>query len=119
MDNKKNLKKVKMAYMNRAGYLMECYFSDLLTDIKHIEEMKKGDILYFIIQPNCTHCTTKEQYDDIRDSCATVWGNYAVIRIEMIDIDQYIIKNWAILDQSSYDTKSQELIQHYKDFVMD
>ena len=42
MDNKKNLKEVKMAYMNRAGYLMECYFSDLLTDIKHIEEMKKA-----------------------------------------------------------------------------
>lgn len=112
------LNSIKAFYVNRAAHFMENYFSDLIIDLPCIEAMKKGETLYFIVQPNCTHIANKKNYDDTRDVCARVWGNYVVFRIDMIDTDQYTIRNWDILDKSSYDTKSQELIGRYKEFVL-
>lgn len=54
----------------------------------------------------------------MRDLCAQFWGNYVIIRIEKVDDDRYTIKNWDVLDKKTYDTKSSELIQKYKDFVL-
>ena len=118
MEYKLNFNEVKNAYMNRAGALMESYFSDLYHDVKMIENMKKGNIYFFLIQPNCTHSAEVDNYDEIRDLCAQFWGNYVIIRIEKVDDDHYTIKNWDVLDKKSYDTKSSELIQKYKDFVL-
>lgn len=42
MEYNMNFNEVKNAYMNRAGALMESYFSDLYHDVKMIENMKKG-----------------------------------------------------------------------------
>ena len=52
MKYKMNFNEVKNAYMNRAGALMESYFSDLYHDVKRIENMKKGNIYFFMIQHN-------------------------------------------------------------------
>ena len=116
MEYKMNFNEVKNAYMNRAGSLMESFFSDLYHDVKMIEKMTEGSVYYFIVQPNCTHLAEEEIYDVLRDSCARCWGNYAVFRIETTDESHYIIKNWDILEKSSYDTQSAELIQKYKNF---
>ena len=118
MENKMKFNEVKNSYMNCAGALMESYFYDLYHDVKMIENMKKGNIYFFIIQPNCTHFAEVDNYDEIRDLCAQFWGNYVIIRIEKVDDDHYTIKNWDALDKKSYDTKSAELIQKYKDFVL-
>ena len=80
---------VKNSYMNRAGALMESYFSDLYHDVKMIENMKKGNICFFLIQPNCTHSAKEDNYDEIRDLCAQFWGNYVIIRIEKVDDDHF------------------------------
>ena len=109
---------VKNSYMNRAGAFMESYFSDLYHDVKMIENMDEGQVCFFIVQPNCTHIAEVENYDMIRDVCARCWGNYVIIRIEKVDDEHYTIKNWDVLDKKSYDTKSAELIQKYKDFVL-
>ena len=118
MEYKMKFNEVKNAYMNRAGILMEDFFSDLYHDVKKKEKKKKGNIYFFIIQPNCTHSAEVDNYDVMRDICAQFWGNYVIIRIEKMDDDHYTIKNWDVLDKKSYDTKSAELIQKYKDFVL-
>lgn len=118
MEYKMKFNEVKNTYMNRAGALMESYFSDLYYDVEMIENMKKGNIYFFIIQPHCTHSADEDNYDEIRDLCAQFWGNYVIIRIEKVDDDHYTIKNWDVLDKKSYDTKSSELIQKYEDFVL-
>lgn len=118
MENKMTFNEVKNAYMNRAGFLMEDYFSDLYYDVQKIENMEKGQVYFFVVQPSCTHIAEAENYDVIRDVCARYWGNYVIFRIEKIDNEHYTIKNWDILDKSSYDTKSKELIQRYENFVL-
>ena len=55
MENTMDLGNTICNYANTAGKLMENYFSDLIRDVEHIKEMVVGDVLYFIIQPNCTH----------------------------------------------------------------
>ena len=118
MEYKMKFNEVRNAYMNRAGFLMEDFFSDMLYDIQKIENMEKGQVYFFVVQPSCTHIAEAENYDEIRDLCAQFWGNYVIFRIEKIDNEHYTIKNWDKLDKSSYDTKSTELIQKYKDFVL-
>lgn len=118
MEYKMNFNEVKNAYMNRAGVLMEGYFSDLYYDVKEIEKMKAGSIYFFIVQPHCTHLARGQNYNEVRDDCAKCWGNYVIFRIEKIDECYYTIKNWDILDKSSYDTQSAELIQRYENFIL-
>lgn len=118
MTEKFDLYNIKREYVERAANLMERYFGDVVLDLENIEKMKINDIIFFIVQPNCTHSATPENYDQKRDDYAKVWGNYVVFRIERIDDKFYTIKNWDILDKMSYDTKNQELIQKYKDFVL-
>ena len=118
MENTMDLGNTICNYANTAGKLMENYFSDLIRDVEHIKEMVVGDVLYFIIQPNCTHTADESNYNGTRDNCADVWGNYVVIRSEKKDDDQFTIKNWDTLDTKSYDTKNKELIQKYKNFVL-
>ena len=118
MENTMDLGNTICNYANTAGKLMENYFSDLIRDVEHIKEMVVGDVLYFIIQPNCTHTADESNYNGTRDNCADIWGNYVVIRIEKKDDDQFTIKNWDTLYTKSYDTKNKELIQKYKNFVL-
>lgn len=118
MEHTLNLGNTICYYANAVGKLMENYFSDIIKDVESIKEMTVGDVLYFIIQPNCTHTADESNYNEMRDSCANVWGNYVVIRIEKKDAKQFIIKNWDSLNKKSYDTQNQELIQKYKNFVL-
>lgn len=118
MEYKMKFNEVRNAYVNRTGSLMENYFSDMFYDVQRIEKMEKGDIFFFIIQPSCTHFAEVSNYDEMRDLCAKFWGNYVIIRIEKVDDIHYTIKNWDVLDKSSYDTKSKELIQRYENFVL-
>ena len=118
MEYKMKFNEVRNAYMNRAGSLMENYFSDMYYDVQKIENMEKGKVYFFVVQPSCTHIAEMENYDEIRDVCAKCWGNYVIFRIEKIDNEYYTIKNWDILDKSSYNTKSKELIQRYENFVL-
>lgn len=113
-----NVWKTICDYANEAGKLMEGYFSDLIRDADSIKEMGIGDVLYFIIQPNCTHSANEYNYNETRDNCATLWGNYVVIRIEKKDEDKFTLKHWDALDKMTYDTTNQSLIQKYKDFVL-
>lgn len=118
MTNKLDLYNIKREYVERAVSLMERYFGDVVLDLELIEKMEINDVFFFIVQPNCTHIATTDEYDQKRDICAKVWGNYVVFRIERIENEVYSIKNWDILDKMSYDTKNEALIQRYKDFVL-
>ena len=109
---------VTKCYVNRAARLMENFYSDLLIDVAQIKNMPSDSVLYFIIQPNCTHSAAESQYDEISDICGRTWGNYVVIRIEHKENDKYYIKNWDVFDKKSYDTKSQDLIKKYEEFAL-
>ena len=82
MEYKMKFNEVRNAYMNRAGFLMEDFFSDMLYDIQRIENMEIGKVYFFVVQPSCTHIAEVENYDEIRDLCAQFWGNYVIFRIE-------------------------------------
>ena len=47
MEYKMKFNEVKNAYMNRAGSLMENYFSDMLYDVQRIENMEIGKVYFF------------------------------------------------------------------------
>ncbi len=111
-----SLSQFKVEYVNRVIPMMEAYYGDIIYDLEYIDIMKPNGCMFFLIRPKGTHHATTEDYDEVRDNIARVFGNYVVIKVFRNEEGFYGIKNWDKLDTMSYDTENEALIQKYKDF---